>query len=398
MRILCLTPRLPYPPHGGDRLRAYHIIKRLSQEHELSLISFIAQNAEKKHLTPLRDLCRDVRVLIMSPFHSVSRVLTNLWRPDPMQALYYRSPAMQELVTNTLNRRQYDAAYVHLFRMAPYVAHMTNIYRIADLTDVISKGIGYSLPYREPVSRLIYRLEKPRIARYEHWVAQNFEETWLISAGERRHLSHSCPSANIHIVTNGVDTDLFHPTGRSCQPNSLLFVGKLSVFHNVDAAIHLTRDVLPLIRQKISDCRLDIVGVNADDRVQRLGKYPGVTVKGFAPDLNECLNRCAVFVAPLRAVAGVQNKVLEAMAAAKPVVTTSLVNRGLCAKPGRDLLIADDTETTARQVIKLLRNRQLRTQLGIAGRRFVKQHFKWDGVADRMRVVAAQLRLAAEGL
>jgi sugar transferase (PEP-CTERM/EpsH1 system associated) len=391
MRILCLTPRLPYPPYRGDRLRAFHFIKHLSEEHELSLVSFIASRSEQDHLAPLRSVCRDVRVLMRSSFSSVVSVLGNLWRAEPMQALYYRSEAMRHLVAEMLNTTRFDAAYVHLFRMAPYLADASQLYRIVDMTDVISKGIGYSLPYRRPASRAIYHLEKPRILRYERWVAQNFEETWLISEAERQVLAPTCPGANIQVVTNGVDTKRFRPTGQPCDSKSLIFVGNLSVFHNVDAVIHLVRDVLPLVRRQVPDCRLNIVGANSGARIHRLGNEPGVIVTGFEPDLNNCLNQSTVFVAPCRAVAGVQNKVLEAMAAGRPVVTTSLVNSGLGALPDRDLLIADDAEKTANQVITLLHNENMRTQLGQAGRQFVRRKFKWDGAAERMRAVEAKL-------
>ncbi|MDJ0819860.1 MAG: TIGR03087 family PEP-CTERM/XrtA system glycosyltransferase [Desulfobacterales bacterium] len=391
MRILCLTPRLPYPPYRGDRLRAFHIIERLAEEHELSLVSFIAERSEQDHLAPLRSLCRDVHVVMMSYLRSMASVMGNLWRSDPMQALFYRSEKMRQLIAEILKANHFDVAYVHLFRMAPYLADASQLYRIVDMTDVISKGIGYSLPYRQPASRVIYHMEKPRISRYECWVAQNFEETWLISEAERQVLAPTCPGANIQVVTNGVDTEHFHPIGQPCDPKSLIFVGNLSVFHNVDAVIHLVRDVLPLVRQQVPDCRLNIVGANSGARIQRLGKEPGVTVTGFVPDLNDCLNRSAVLVAPLRAVAGVQNKVLEAMAAGRPVVTTRLVNQGLGAQPDRDLLVADDAEKTANQIVTLLHNEHLRTQLGQAGRQFVRRKFKWDDAAERMRAVEAQL-------
>ena len=262
MRILCLTPRLPYPPYRGDRLRAFHIIERLAEEHELSLVSFIAKRSEQDHLAPLRSLCREVRVLVRSEFQSAVGVLGNIWRSEPMQALYYRSKTMRRLIAEMLDTTRFDAAYVHLFRMAPYLADASQLYRIVDMTDVISKGIGYSLPYRRPASRAIYQLEKPRISRYERWVAQNFEETWLISEAERQVLAPTCPGANIQVMTNGVDTKHFHPTGQPCDAKSLIFVGNLSVFHNVDAVIHFVRDVLPLVRRQVPDCRLSIVGAN----------------------------------------------------------------------------------------------------------------------------------------
>jgi sugar transferase (PEP-CTERM/EpsH1 system associated) len=391
MRILCLTSRLPYPPNRGDRLRAFHFIEHLSREHELHLLSFIAEEAERRHIAPLRQYCEEVRVVLMKRGRSLTSVAANLWRRQPLQALYYRSPAMRRLVEGVLAAEPFDAAYVHLFRMAPYVAHHPELYRIVDLTDVISKEIDRSLAYRGPVSRLVYRVERPRIERYERWVAGTFEETWLVSEADREILAADCPRANIQVVTNGIDTTQFYPTGEPAQPNSLVFVGHMRVLHNIDAVRHLVEDVLPLIRRQIPTATLSIVGANPAPEVRSLGEHQGVTVTGFVPDLNAALNRSAVFVAPLRFAAGVQNKVLEAMAAARPVVTTSLVNEGLRAAPGRHLLIADDAVSTAEHAVALLRDDQLRRTIGQAGLAFVREKYSWEHAVERVRDIEREI-------
>jgi len=384
MRILCLTSRLPYPPDRGDRLRAFHLIEQLSQKHELTLISFIADESERSHVTPLLDYCQPIHVLKMDAKHSTLAVLSNFWRQEPLQALYYRSRAMQQMVNQTLARARFDVAYVHLFRMATYVAHHDNLYRIVDLTDVISQEVSRSLPYRGFAWKLLYSLERRRIERYERHVADTFEETWLISDADRQVLATHCPTANIQVVTNGVDLEQFHPTRQPAEPDSLLFVGHMQVFHNVDAARHLVHDILPLVRREMPDCTLRLVGANPSPSVRELGRVPGVEVTGFVPDLNDCLNRAMVFVAPLRFAAGLQNKVLEAMAAGRPVVTTSLVNTGLGAQPDHEILIADDASTIAAQIVALLRDEELRSRLGNAGRLFVQRKYSWEHAIQRL--------------
>jgi sugar transferase (PEP-CTERM/EpsH1 system associated) len=392
MRILCLTSRLPYPPNRGDRLRAFHFIEHLSREHELSLVSFIANESERGHLAPLRDYCQDVRVLPMSPWRSALSTALNIWRREPLQALYYRLGAMRRLVDDLVATSGFDAAYVHLFRMAPYVAHHPQLYRIVDLTDVISKEIDLSLPYRDPASRAVYRLERGRISHYEQWVAESFDETWLISESDRQALAHACPQANIRVVPNGVDLEQFHPTGQACRPDSLIFVGHLRVLHNMDAATHLAQDILPLVQKEVPACTLNIVGADPAPQIQKLGQSPDITVTGFVPGLNDYLNRAAVFVAPLRFAAGIQNKVLEAMAAGRPVVTSSLVGDGLGAVPGREILVADDAQAIANQIVTLLANAPLREQIGRAGRQFVEQRYSWNLAVERMRTIEESLQ------
>jgi len=391
MRILFLTSRLPYPPDRGDRLRAFNFIKRLSREHELTLISFASRESHDKHVIALKSYCRDIRVVPMGRLRPAATVLGNLWRREPLQALYYRSAAMKRLIDRTLAATPFDVAYVHLFRMAPYLAGQSDLYRIVDLTDVISLEVARSLPYRKLLWRLIYSFERPRMERYERLVTGMFNETWLISEADHKILAPSCPGANIRVISNGVDTKGSPPDDRPPQPNSLVFVGHLRVFHNVDAATHLVRDVLPLVWQQIPDCTLKIVGADPSPQVRKLGKHPAVEVTGFVPDLSSVLNQAAVFVAPLRFAAGIQNKVLEAMAAARPVITSSLVNAGLGARPEQELLIADDAEATAGQIVTLLQNRQLQMKIGQAAKRFVRQTYSWDGVAQRMGEIQQEL-------
>ncbi len=392
MRILCLTSRLPYPPDRGDRLRAFHFIEHLSQEHELGLASFIASESERDHLPALRAYCRDVQVLPMSPRRSALGAALNVWRREPLQTLYYRLGAMQRMVDSMIATSSCQAVYVHLFRMAPYVANHRQLYRIADLTDVISREIDLSLPFRGLGSRAVYRLERDRIARYERWIAQSFEETWLISESDRLALARECPGANVRLVPNGVDLEQFHPTGEPAVPHSLIFVGHLRVLHNIDAATYLAREVLPLVQKEIGDCKLSIVGADPAPQIRRLAEEPAITVTGFVPDLNAHLNRSAVFVAPLRFAAGIQNKVLEAMAAGKPVVTTSLINDGLGAEPGRQILVADDAQAIARQITRLLADPALRERIGSAGRQFVEQRYSWGHALERMRTIEELLK------
>ena len=130
-----------------------------------------------------------------------------------------------------------------------------------------------------------------------------------------------------------------------------------------------------------------LAGADPGPEVQVLAGEPGVTVTGFVPDLNDALNSATVFIAPLRFAAGVQNKALEAMAAGRPVVTTNIVNQGLGAQPGRDLLIADDAGTIANHTIALLNDAGLRVRIGQAGRQFIMSRFSWDVVAQRVHAI-----------
>lgn len=387
MRILFLTGRLPYPPNRGDRLRVYHFLRVLSREHRLSLLSFISDERESGYVGPLRAFCENIQLIHRAAWQSTAGVALQAWRPLPFQSLYYHSPVMHQAVDRLLARQQFDIVYVHLFRMAQFVAGRRKPYRILDLTDAISGEIERSLPFRDPLWRLVYRLEMPRIRRYERHIAGRFDETWLISETERRAMIANGAGGNLKVVPNGVEIDRFRPRFRRASEPVLTFVGHMGVFHNVDAAERLAREILPRVRQHIPAARLDLVGAEPASRVRALAVEEGVRVLGHVADLNAALNDAAIFVAPLRFAAGIQNKVLEAMAAGLPVVTTSEVNGGLQATDGQHLVVADNDEAIAAAVVALLGDTDASARLGEAGREFVLERYRWEAVAERIRAI-----------
>ena len=387
MRILFLTSRLPFPPNRGDRLRTYHLLRNLGREHEVTLVSFVNSSEEAQMAEELVPYCKEMHLMIRPTARSVITAIGNAWRRQPLQALYYRSRKMQQLVDRVLASEKYEVAYVHLFRMAPYVFDHPELYRIVDLTDVISLEIAASLPYRSWASRVLYRYEQLRIKDYECRVAAWTEEAWLISERDKVKLAEPCPKANLQVVPNGVDLDHYYPAAQMAVGRNLLFVGNLAVFHNIAAIMFLVKQILPIVRQEIPDCMLTIIGAGMSRQIEDLEHYPGVKVLGFVPDLNRALNEAAVFVAPLRFSAGIQNKVLEAMAASVAVVTTSNVNAGLAAIPGQEIVVGDNAHDLAVGVVRLLSDEPYRLRLGQAGRSFVAQRFSWQTAVERMRKI-----------
>lgn len=391
MRLLFLTSRLPYPPDRGDRLRAYHFLRHLAADHEITLVSFIQNVVERKFLASLEPLCTAVHTILMPPIRSVWATALHGWRGQPLQTAYYHHPAMRRLLADLRQKQQFDAAYIHLFRMAPYLADWSDMYRIVDLTDVISREITLSLPYRSWAWRAIYGVEHGRIRRYEQHVASHFEETWLISPADKIELLQRSPEANIQIIPNGVDTEKLKPILMDKRPNSLIFVGNMAVFHNRDTAVYLAQEILPGIRHVIPDCTLALAGAGTDAKIRALADLPGVEAVGYVPDLNQVLNETAVFISPLRFSAGVQNKVLEAMAAGTPVIASSNVNAGLQAQPGKAILLADDTKTIVQQAIRLLKEDQLQKKLAKNARQFVTKKFSWQHAVNRFQAIENQL-------
>lgn len=198
-------------------------------------------------------------------------------------------------------------------------------------------------------------------------------------------------NAKTQVIPNGIDERLLKISRAPAATKSLLFVGHLEVMHNIDAAAFLATEILPLVRAVVPGTELQIAGAGRSKTIAKLAKLPGVRVIGFVPDLAALYTQNSIFVAPLRFSAGVQNKVLEAMAAALPVVTAEPVIAGLGATADTELLQANDADSYARHIVALLNDANYAGQLGIAGRDFVRSRYSWKMANDRLRAIGEQL-------
>lgn len=384
MRILVLSSRLPYPPNRGDRKRALGVIEQLARDHELVLVSFIEHESERKHASALDPYFAEIHLVRRSKLKSLLSVVLNAWRRAPFQSLYYRSRQAGRIVEAVRREFQPDVVYVHLFRMAQYVEDWDSVYRIIDLTDMISTEMKLSLPYRSFLSRIVYSFESRRVESYEAFCARHFEEAWLISDADRTELENLAPGANGKFVTSSVNLQHIEAAVVDRQTDLIMFVGNMSVFHNIDAARTLAREIMPIVWQKLPSAKLRIIGAEPTAEVLGLGASGSVEIAGYVEDLEAQLRSAAIFVAPLRFAAGLQYKVLEAMAAGLPVITTPAVNRGLGATSGRDLIVSTTVDEIANDVLNLLQDFELRMQLGLNARAFVKNRVSTTAAADRL--------------
>jgi len=391
MKILFLASRLPFPPDRGDRLRAFHIIRNLSAAgHEIHLVSFVASQREKGIADSLMPFCKKLLLVKMSPVASWLSCAVAMLGKTPLQTAYYKSAKMTETVDALLHSEQHDLIYVHLFRMAQYVPPGRDEYTLLDLTDVISREIERSLSFRHGFDRLIYAIELPRIERFEASVAQSFKECWVVSEREAEALRERSPKANVRVVPNGVDLERLKPLDN--RPGDVVsFLGHLGVPHNVDAVLHFYNVIFPRVLKERPGCKFQVIGPSVHRSLLPLRADSRVLMRGFVDDLNAALNSSSVFVAPLRYCAGLQNKVLEAMAAGVPVVATPCVNEGLGARVDEEILLASEPHDFAEKVIEVLKDTALGSRISANARKFVERRFSWQHAARRMAAIEAEI-------
>ncbi|HKO21892.1 MAG TPA: glycosyltransferase family 4 protein [Candidatus Eisenbacteria bacterium] len=386
MRVVFLTSRLPFPPEGGDRFRVFHQIRTASEAgHEVHLVTFACGRPDPMSIAPLERLLASITVVPLPPLLSAFRAAKAIAGCAPFQAAYYRSRRMEEQVRLMLRRVQPDVVVTHLFRMAPYAlanGHTCDARWILDLTDVISAGIARSLPFRKGLDRWLYREERRRIQRYESEISPRFDECWVISHAERNELMRIAPSADVRVVPNGLVPNSCLD-GNAPDPARLLFLGFHQVFHNRDAVRFLVQDILPRVRESVPEATLDVVGAGGE----ALGPWargPGVHVLGHVPRLEPYFARATVFVAPHRFAAGVQNKVVHALANGVPVVATSIVRQGLEPIPKGLILTGESAHEIAARVVDVIRNPARAAFMAERGREWARATFNWRATLEAL--------------
>jgi len=382
MRILALTPRLPWPPVGGDKLRAHAFLSRLSRAHAVDLLSFVEhadEEAQARELA-LRHPGISVETVRLAPWRSRANSLLGLASREPLQVHYYRSAQMRARVEARLSSTRYDAVYVHLLRMAQYVEHHTELRRVLDMTDAISMVFARAQAVRRDWFRIVNAIEWARVRRYEPEIVRRFDATVLIAEVDARELARNgAPEKRLAVVNNGVDRKYFAPTAETYEARRAVFVGNLHSFANADAALRIAREIMPAIRTELADASVDIVGVNPPASVRAYSGRDGVTVTGAVDDVRPYVERAALSLCPVRVAGGVQNKILESLALGVPVVTSAEGFEGLGARGEEDgLLVARDVHGFRRASVSLMLDTAMRRELGRRGVEFIARCYDWD--------------------
>lgn len=380
MKIIIVAQRFPYPLDKGDRLTIYHLIKFLSKRHQITLITFKEKSHDPdwdKELTPY---CERIENLPHRKWRGLFNCVKGLFDQIPLQIHYTYDPAMSVLIDRLIDEIQPDLLYAHYLRGGYYTESYKNIPR------VLAMQLSMTLNYKRLAEnssnwlhKTLYSLEYKRLQKFEPALARRFDRVMLISRRDLAAVKANPPLDNVFFNPHGVDFDYFAPNRDiKKESNSLVFSGNMEYPPNIDGAVRFCKEVLPLIKEKIPDVRFYIVGTSPTPEVLALATDPSVTVTGRVPDLREYMLRAEVAIAPMRITAGLLNKVLEALSMGLPMVATPQANEGIEAGDGSQIIIADNDQIFAEQVIKLLRNPERRNEIGTAGRRFILDKWTWE--------------------
>jgi len=380
MKILYLSQRIPYPPNKGDKLRAFNEIKYLSKHHEISLLCLTDDCREMGTPQELNRFCKSIDIVYLPKLQSKLQSGLAIFSTISLTLSYFHSKKLKKIVKMKLLSEQYDLIFVYCSSMAQYVDHVHHIPKIIDFVDVDSEKWRQYATYASFPMRLLYRIESYRLRKYEASIAENYQHGVFVSENEAEDFKRMvCPCPTISPILNGVDCEMFTPGTEPYDRNALIFTGAMDYYANVEAVLYFVDQILPLIKNKIENIKLYVVGSNPAKEIILLAKKEtNVIITGYVEEVQPYMRKAAVFVAPMRIARGVQNKILEAMAMGVPVVTSSLGYEGITAKQGEDIFVEDAPEHFAMRVIELVEDAELRRAVSEKSRKNVESCYNWE--------------------
>ncbi len=383
--LLFLAHRIPYPPNKGDKIRSFHLLEYLSRRYRIFLGTFVDDPADGAHIEKLDRWCAGRCVRRLRPLQARLRSLAGLATGEALTLPYYRDRRLARWARQVTEAEGVAHVLVYSSAMAQYAPKGAERTLVVDLVDVDSdKWRQYAETHRGPM-RWIYGREARRLLDFERAAAASASAALLVSEEEAALFRRLAPEVaeKVHALGNGVDLAYFDPGADLPSPYEgegphLVFTGAMDYWPNVDAVVWFAEKVLPTLRQRRPGLIFHIVGSRPAERVRALARAGGVHVTGTVPDIRPWIRHADVAVAPMRIARGIQNKVLEAMAMARPVVVSPMGAEGIEAADGREWRVAESADAFAGAVDELLAHPDRAAAMGRAARARVEADYGWE--------------------
>lgn len=400
MKILILTPRLPYPPFSGMQLRVFHLFKHLGKKHDLSLICYQSDADEMNGAIHLKGIFCDIQTIPVAQRNgtyaktALFQKIKATFQP-PIDLLNYaaRNDAMKQAVARMLDSEKFDIAYLSCFDLLPLTRAMSQLPYVVDVIDDAALHAYHD--FKMPSS-----LES-KFRRYAYWLQiRNFEKRYLravphiimISAVDAAFFQSLCPGKAVHVITNGIDVDFFQPDSVDHQQPVLMFSGNMDYAPNEEATIFFIQKIFPRVLEAIPDAMFAVVGRNPTKRLLELAsRHRQIQVTGFVEDIRTWFQKAMIYVSPLRTGAGLKNKILEAWAMGKATVATPLSVDGIEAIHGQNIILAEQPEEFVTAIIKLYQNSAYRKQLARTARQDVISKYNWQIKAVELEAILEKI-------
>jgi glycosyltransferase involved in cell wall biosynthesis len=420
VNILFLTPQLPYPPRQGTAIRNWGLIRRLAARHVLTLVSF-GEPGQAPDAPELAAACPRV-ITLPTPRRTPGDRLRTLLSPHPDLARRLWSPGFARALAGLLRDSAFDVIQIEGLEMAPYLPALQEallhaprfiaehpvgtphtVYDAHNAEHVLQRR-AFAADVRQPArwpAALYSWLQIPRLRKFEASVCRAADAVTCVSEEDAAALRQLVPALRPVVVPNGIEVaDYAEHAPRAAQTPArltLVFTGKMDYRPNLDAVLWFAGEILPRIRAARPEAQLVVVGQKPPERLLKLNGRNGVVITGAVEDVRPFIAGAAVYVAPLRMGGGTRFKLLQAMALARPIVSTTVGAEGFAVRSGRELLLADSPAGFAAEVLALLDDPARAAALGRAGQAFVRAGYDWSAITPKLEAVYAGGRAGTTG-
>jgi polysaccharide biosynthesis protein PslH len=382
MNILMITPFFPYPAEFGGTIRTYHLAKELAKNNDLFLLSF----KDRENIEPdkVKEFCKNVEIILFSEDSKRKVQLKTLFAKKSYQTRQYDSDAMQNAINATIKANNIDLLFIEFSQMGFFyipkdIPMLLDEHNIEfDLLNRMSKKDSFSF------RKLYNKIEAIKFKKEELSFIAKSTLTITTSKRDISIIKTHLPDARTAEIINGVDCAEFaKPDDINPEKNSAIFTGAMNYFPNDEGVNFFMKDIYPFIKKKEPNFKVTIVGSDPSEKIKSY-KSENINVTGFVKDVKPYMWNSSVFIVPLRMGGGTRFKVVEAMAAGIPVVSTSLGCEGIPAKDGEHLLIRDNPADFADAVFEAATNQELSQKLRENGIKFAKENVDWEIVGSKL--------------
>lgn len=381
MKLLFLTSRFPYPTNKGDKLRAYYQIKEISKQNEIHLVSLTDVHINKNEVEHLEKYCKSITILYLPLWRRLLNLTRAFFNNKPFQVNYFYTYSFQNKINKLIEEKKPDHIFCQLIRTALYMKDQHHIPSTLDYMDALSKGIERRIPIAPFWMKPILNIEYTRLKNFENLAYEFFNHHTIISSVDRNDIFHE-KNQTIQVVQNGIDTAYYNSKDVEIKYD-LVFIGNLSYPPNMHAATFIAHEILPSILTEFPEIKILIAGSNPTSKVLKL-QNQHIDVKGWFNDIRDAYCSGKIFFAPMAIGTGLQNKLLEAMSLGIPCITSAHANRSLHALHMQNIFIGNDVKDYINHITELLKNKDLRHQIGKEGRLFVEKNYNWNRANEKL--------------
>lgn len=387
MKILMLTPYLPFPDSSGGQIRSYNLIKNLSKKHEITLFSLIKDDSEKRFIPELEKYCRKVKVFkrSKSPWTARNILLTG-FGPYPFLVIRNLSPKERAAVKEEINSVKYDLIHAETFYVMPHIPETSTPILLVEQTIEYLVYKHYVQGIKNIFLRYLLSIDVAKLRFWETNFWKKADGVVAVSVADKREMVKLAPRLKVELVPNGVNLDFFRvKTSWNDKNPKILFVANFKWLQNIEAAELLLDQVFPKIKSKMSGVKIWIVGQHIPEEILKR-KSSDVIVDDLKEDDQEGIRRAyceaSVFVSPLRGPGGTRLKHFGAMAAKIPLITTKVGAEGLGAVDGREIIVRDHPGEIADAVVKVLKDPSLAKRIAQNARKLVEEKYSWPKMGE----------------